>query len=228
MIVIEICGYKGAGKSYLSGMLTKEFSNLGLDILKTSFAVPLKKLLRNLYVNKYGTNHKFKNFDEFMVLLSKKLSTLINDKKLLTEKILENVDKLKIGYEEYFNNKNFEKGFRILAQTIETNLLRSINENIWVNITVDKILNAKNIDIVILDDYRFLNENLSYLEKLNKNIKAVRIRINYINLKKDELSLHESEKYIDKLPVDYEIIRNDKSYNITLNSLVNKILNNNL
>lgn len=94
---------------------------------------------------------------------------------------------------------------RWAMQTLGTEWGRDLmGENIWVTATMSKIhnlLSVKNYRGVVVTDIRFPNEAAAI-----KDAGGILIRI---ERDQNVIDLHESEKYILTLPVDYVIVNND-------------------
>ena len=228
-VVVLITGKKRAGKSTLASKLTLAFSDLGLDVAKLSYANFLKKIMRELGVDKYHiTKRKYKNFEDFYKTLKEVLIRRLYAYKDLLEKVLEREkESLKEIYEEYFEKKNKNYGYRKLAQILGTEILRSVKEEIHVEKLLEKLTNIIHfVDVVIIDDYRFPNEDLKEILKDEENVKVVRIKVEANDLEEDELSNHASEREVDKLKVDMVVKRKaySEEFYIDIKELVKKII----
>lgn len=101
-----------------------------------------------------------------------------------------------------------DKYGRSLIQTVGTDIVRSIDENFWVNFIVKVLDMLKDVgkwSFVIIPDLRFPNE----LSVMRENFKTTHINVlrnNFVTkLNKDQLS-HISENAINDLVPDLEII----------------------
>lgn len=106
-----------------------------------------------------------------------------------------------------WNGKKDEKG-RTLLQTVGTDLVRSKNENFWVDFVLDcvKLFNMWNY--VIIPDVRFPNE----IGRVKlKGYDVLHIRVNReSNILTDKQRLHESETALDNIKPDI-VINNDST-----------------
>jgi len=243
MRIIQIIGKIGAGKSYLSSLLTNSLVCNGYTIYRISFATPLKKILNNVGVSKnYALNNKnFEIFNNTDYTLKKKheifnktltksiIDTMYSYLKRLDLNILQLIEyienqiienkNIEIGFQKYFIEKKYDIGWRILAQNVGS-ILRNINENIFVDYVKDVIrkLDEKIIDYIIIDDTRFPNEILD---------NSFKIKIMATNDNKKDKTIifnHESEKYIDKLPFDLLVLRKNNEYEPEYDTILAKVL----
>jgi len=257
MVVIEISGRKGAGKTTLASILTQKFKNLGLSVINLSFAEPIKKILLKMYITKDGLYEIL--FDNYFNVYKKNFDNFYNDyfkpkliEKIYHECIKNDIDKIIFftgdlkksilkGYErnesliitgiKKYLNCEFEKGYRILAQTIGTEILRNhLFEDIFVYIVKRKILKlVGNVDLVIIDDFRFPNEDLSdfvNFNVLNEKSACIKILVSNVEDSEDSSSLdltsrHISENSYKKINFDYKIVRKkDKYLNFDMNEFI--------
>ena len=229
MIVVEITGRAGAGKSTLARKLSKRLTDFGFNSVFLSFAAPLKKYLKDsLAITKLDFYSLAEpEFDEFICMLTNTLYKFLNqnevyvDKNLVENLVNKHKQKLYNGYKEYFENKNYEKGFRIFARIIGTNIIRYLDKSFFIRQVVNIIRNLKQIDFVFVDDFRFPNEDLSQVFANNENIKVLKIRVKSKNFK--ELN-HIFERFIDKLEVDLEVYRSSNKYKPYLDKIVNYLI----
>lgn len=235
--IIQIAGKKHSGKSYLATKIFDYLSRKGYRIYKTAFAFYLKGILRECGVDKYKPLKIFYHFGVFYEALRKEIFRLFDElgdsddlmgffekKGLLAKRVcdVDVLEKLQIGFELYFQKNEYEAGFRILAQTIGTDIFRQIDKNFWVKAIAKDIKKiGDTADFVIIDDYRFPNEDLSsYFGK----DRVVRI---LLKTEKDEsYDSHSSEISVDKVPYDLYVIRNRSEYNPSFDFIVQKIINN--
>lgn len=66
---------------------------------------------------------------------------------------------------------------RELLQKLGTDVLRKINDNIWIDIMKEKVLSIKNdksADVIIIDDIRFENE-LEFVKSLRSNDVGIKV-----------------------------------------------------
>ncbi len=227
MVVVEITGKANAGKSTLARQLSKKLSDLGFSSAFLSFALPLKTYLRNYLGVQKGTKplKHYLNFFEFLAELQKTLQEFLVksetyiDLDVINKLINELREDLLIGYECYFNFKQYKQGFRKLAQLIGTDIIRKIDESFFVRQIVRQIFNLKNsVDYVFIDDFRFPNEDLEIVANFTKDVfKVYKIRI---SSDVEETHNHISEILIDDLNVNLEVVRKGNKYSPDLNEIV--------
>jgi len=231
MVVIEITGRAGAGKTTLARLLSKELANLGYSSAFLSFASPLKKFLRKLGITKsFPLEIEFESFDLFLQDLKNSLqnfliyhNTYIDDYELskyieLHKNILEEAFYL------YFKKRNYKEGFRLFAQTIGTEIIRNINSSFFVSYLVNQVEKLVGIiDIVFIDDFRFPNEDL---ELTYKRYDYPLFKVFKLRIKSDENENynHSSESFTDTLKVHCEVVRNGNQYEPSFISLVKRLL----
>jgi hypothetical protein len=250
MRTIQIIGKIGAGKTYLSTLLTNSLSTNGNVVCKLAFANPLKKILNNVGINKiYYPNNKT---DYYLDLFRDKSLSLKQKEQLIIRKLagtivdelyfliheylpeyditktldflineLENNTNINIGIQKYYIEKKYYNGCRILMQNIGT-ILRSINENIFVDYVkheLDILEQIKVVDFVIIDDTRYPNEILDSSFK----IKIVNIKDNS-DKSNDIIHKHDSELFIDDLPHDLLVLRDDDKYEPSYDTILTKVL----
>jgi dephospho-CoA kinase len=106
-----------------------------------------------------------------------------------------------------------EIGTKIFRKNMDE-VIPDIGENLWVIVVEKKIkdMMEKNPESkFVITDLRFSNES-NFIKKFG----GFQIRVNRTNIHNNLYSLHESEKNIDKLNVDYEIYNNDTIENLYL------------
>lgn len=244
MIVYEICGNAGAGKTTVANILMKIYSFKGKFICKTSLASELKRLIEhNLFITKHGfTTTSFdekKLKDGIVSLISEAIQTnslyvnghpyigLISDgtKEFIKENKLEDIisEIIDAIMDAKDNPNNIAKSARKVLQFVGTNIIRDhINPEYWLHRVVERIKRSKDmgVDVFIIDDYRFPNEDLcDYLYLCDDDIKIVRmkvstydyVRMNRLGIDKtqfDKMSAHPSESQVNSLIYDSLVINN--------------------
>ncbi|MDR1914819.1 MAG: hypothetical protein LBQ68_10125 [Clostridiales bacterium] len=117
-------------------------------------------------------------------------------------------DYVKFVSAKYFgwNGEKDQKGRHIL-QYVGTDLVRSRDENFWVDniIRFSKII-ERDMDYVLIDDWRFPNEYTRWIEQGFENVTKLRVvRTGYDSILTPEQQLHPSETALDNYNFDYTI-----------------------
>jgi len=219
MRVVQIAGRKSSGKTFLSDLLFHSFSKEGYRIYKISFASKLKFTLRKLGVSKSGIvkNLSFEDFysslqDIFFTYFPKYIRS-----RLITQTI-KYFYELRDAYNIFFIQKDFENGFRKLAQLIGTEIVREIDEDFWVKEVVRSIKQVeKCVDFVLIDDWRFPNEDLT---KYFPERKVFRILLVTKDEQKDN---HISENLVNQLRVDLKVERYGDKYNPDFEKIIRRV-----
>lgn len=180
-LIIGIAGTKGSGKDTVASMInyifakgitaanyrdwitnrTKMEYNYADRIIH--FADPLKDVLSIIYniPRKHFDNHKYKDDYWYCINNHKFMNDdIIRDKNLY--KTIDITDLQNRNLNDYIKkeNKFVYIKLRTLLQYFGTNICRNnLDENIWVNSAIEKIINkAKARNICIVPDVRFNNE----------------------------------------------------------------------
>lgn len=211
--IVEIAGKKGSGKTYLASILTYNLSNDGYRIYKTSFASALKRLIAKAGLTKSAIKI-YCSWPEFWQTLqteSIKLVQLAGYEipkylNLLKDLLSRNYDKIKEGYELAYYKDLIREGYRIIAQTLGTDVFRELDKDFWVKLVVEDIKKVQDsVDFVIIDDCRFPNEHLG---KYFKNLFVIKLETANGNSKDG----HPSETEVDKVAYDIKVLRNEEKY----------------
>lgn len=120
-------------------------------------------------------------------------------------------DLVKFICRQYFDwdGQKDEKGRHIL-QYIGTDVIRSKNENYWVDFVVNLLTMLDNTwDYVIIPDCRFPNEADKFKQSIFDTTVVRVIRDNYESTLTEEQQNHPSETSMDDYPFDKIIINND-------------------
>lgn len=202
MEIIGITGRLGSGKTYYSNQLLESFKDEGKVCIKLSFADPIKKILFEKFgLSKYGNILDFSNY---------KIKETINDSlNVITIRLYnENFDFSELIEKSNIldifskiDEKNYEISFRHIIQKFGTEIARSYNNNIWIDYMNQQINTfSMVVDIILIDDLRFLNE----YEFINsfKNSKIIGLvtyeeKILRRRQKTIEIDKHSSETEID-------------------------------
>jgi len=214
-LIVQIAGRKGAGKTYLTTILFDYFSKEGYRIYKTSFAAKLKSYLRKLGITKYKAT-KIIPYDEFHIKLYEILCDIFifDENGELSDKLNKYSKEIENAYKIFFIEKKYNLGFRKFAQIIGTEIIRSLDENIWVKQVVMDIQEVKDAaDIVLIDDWRFPNEDLA---KYYDNVLRI-LLVNKINSSNDD---HISETSVNLLEHDLYIERFNNKYDPNIDKIL--------
>jgi hypothetical protein len=167
--------------------------------------------------------------NRYSSLNTQKLMNMILDyfNSLDIEIIQEDLEKIKTVIEELcyhidncLTNNDYNYSFRKCMQLFGTEVGRNLDNDIWIKLYWNRIKKLKNIDNIYIDDWRFPNEYLgmadlvnadTYLDnydKLDLEFETIFIycpietRMERSGLTSEQLkdmSLHDSEKYINQL-----------------------------
>jgi len=211
MIVIEIAGKKGAGKTTLASHLAYYYGNEGLTVYRTSFASALKKLIRSVGLSKTRIIRHITWPDfwgelqsECQKLLKKSGYTKKSDWFDFNQLFTSNLDKIKEGYNFAFYQDKVAEGYRIIAQVLGTEVFRAFDEDFWVKQVKAQLKQVESVaDIVIIDDYRFFNEFLS-------DFNTYAIRLELMGYKENDT--HPSETEVENVPYHLKVIRKGNNY----------------
>jgi len=213
--VYEFCGMIGSGKTYIAKKMMNETRT---NVVYLPFAKRLKEYLSVLDV--------YKNFpvdvDElFSYQRWLNLLEMIN-KDGVIELDIGAYDKFKRLFWERFFDVKPKNVSRFVMQLFGTDFIRGYDENYWTKTVVNQIkdLVDKGDYEVYIDDYRFFNEDLKFLDD-GKNIIVERIKVvadketilrRLMITESEYMDIlgHRSEQYIiyDLLPYD-RIIENN-------------------
>lgn len=173
-LIIGISGKAGAGKDTLANHLIK----IGMIGGKVSIADSIKETCSELF------NLPIQFFYD-----RKEEQTNI--------KITKNIIHL---FKDLSNKENEYMTYRDVLQYFGTNIIRKINEDFWIDLTISKILN-KNNNIYAIPDVRFENE-INAIKKHNGII--IRLTRNPFNMS------HISEIALDNFK-NFDIIYDNKN-----------------
>lgn len=234
MIVVQITGEMYSGKTYLANYITTEIGKEGYSILRIPFARGLKYYIRKYFgITKFGLSENIVEYIDEKLKLGNKtdievINELIDNQWNLFAKTIKWKEMNEIEKEEFekivkvlknyirniYKNINYKDNVRHLFQWFGTEIIRDhVNEDYWVSL-VQKIIinNMDDVDVVIIDDYRFPNEELNssiYIDvikiRLNVSIETRSKRSGVPVLTLDEMSKHGSEKYVKSLNVNMEV-----------------------
>lgn len=181
-MIVGITGPMGIGKTYYANKLVKKLNEMGIKSHKDSFARQVKKFAKDIFfVTKEGhylnTLFPYPNYREELssYLLQEKpyvINNIVKQYPLLKnqeyfsflEGVVEEVSidevmtliKLwQTYYETYFDINYRQIIARKMLQLIGR-FGRTINPEYWINFVKQT---AKDVDIVVVDDLRFLNES---------------------------------------------------------------------
>ena len=217
VFIIQITGSIGSGKTYLGQEISKYYlENYGFIIHRTSFAAAMKQELFN-NIGIYKTM-EVKNETIKLKIIDKFIKYIKNNYNLSIE-LINNI------YNELLSSSR-NKLIRKIYQLFGTEIIRNnITPDFWVNKVEKFIISITSIQhgtyhMIIIDDYRFPNEDLAKIfdRSKNKNIEIIRIKL--LSVSSDE---HISEKYINILPADL-VFNSKPDINNVLNELDNIIL----
>jgi hypothetical protein len=164
-----LAGGIGSGKAYIMSKMVQELKETGNSIYLVSFADPIKQIVKTLYgYDKNGNRVKHvslmsaqENLDDCISLINKKLSDEyipFDTEYEMWLTYFQHADNFfKTGLAEN-DKQELKEVLRFLMQKIGTEIGQRFKKTIWPMIAFDKILNNKNIDYVIIDDWRFMFE----------------------------------------------------------------------
>lgn len=200
MIVYQICGGAGSGKSYVGELITKYYSSIGLTYARVALATEIKTLSwRYLGISKSSMRRTPCSSDivwkemEHILSTCATTATLINSSQnpiqlnmpLRTALCdIRSDEKLQLLVSNITKAHNtpgtidVKEIGRLTLQFIGTELIRTyISPNYWKAVVVHKAKGLVNLDFacMIVDDYRFHNEDLT--TNNIDGIKVVRIRV---------------------------------------------------
>jgi len=235
-------GQMGSGKTYHALKKAQEMKSIGRSVLLISWADPIKQMIYDKF---YMTKSGFQDGGQ-MKLLEKLDNECIDEilQSYFVELLSENhlpkcrsqlfkacihpyIDEIENTLRgAALNHKDYNTCFRKLIQFIGTEIGRSINETLWIDVVLNRIKIAftNNVaQVAIIDDIRFMNEfdglkDFSFVNQINCIIKAVtasmEVRASRINATVQDLEMmskHESE--IEVLDICRKLNKNDIIFN---------------
>jgi hypothetical protein len=202
-VIFLLTGRFRVGKTNLTNILKKEMGNR--EVLITHFAKKLKEYAKQLGIEKTKFLDKEPvKFDIF----KERFNNTITD-------IEVSEDDIKNLYNIYLKcYEDPESNGRKFLQYLGTEIVRKRNPDYWVLKVIEEI-KEKNPNIVIIDDFRFPNEDLSKYKEITDHYKVIKIRVepydlaDYLKYIKNlygekwfDLFSHPSEN-VETLNVDY-------------------------
>lgn len=181
-------GKIGSGKFYQMSKMVEHYKTTGHSVYMTSYADPLKDLLRSLGITKEGwlgdvNNTPTKDWNSVHETLQKPLIQLLETHPVrMIAIVTEELKKwLKVAYIPYDSDEvaiavakyadflcaqmqrlhvDYDDAFRRIIQTVGTEIGRAIDTNLWVKIAISrcKIALRDTADVAFIDDVRFFNE----------------------------------------------------------------------
>lgn len=215
MKVIELTGFMGSGKSYIASQLTHEALTVeGLTVLRTSFAGDLKLVTRK-YFMVYKNGSQAIQVPSFDVMWARLLVDL-PEFEAVSEDHLYTLQSLIDMYHASPNINERITLARKINQWFGTECARDdVRQTYWLERVRNRLRDVKNlISLVIIDDYRFPQEDLVQVFKYETDIDVHRIRVDAtLEVRTKRLgyvpnAAHGSESAILSLPVD-EVIENN-------------------
>jgi len=185
--VILISGRMQNGKNTFANFLQEKFEKLNFKVSQDYFAKDLKNICKNDFQKLTIVLDSIADEIKSQIGLFVDLRQLILAPSILN-KINENVDKLKIKNENWFNDKT--PITRSLLQIVGTDIIKKrVDDNYWVKQVKDRCI-ASNDDIIIVTDCRFPNE---ITEMICDEYETVVIRINRDINTQELIASHDSE-----------------------------------
>lgn len=190
--IILISGKKRSGKNYTAEILQNLLIRKGISCETFSFAEPLKDIVAKTFLITPSELEEYKN----------------------------NPNRYKILLKDNDSNTSRElTDFRQVLNDLGTPIMKSyFGDNIWVNLTENKIKKSQS-KVIILSDFRFPVERLQM-----KDIKVSTIRVNRDGLEHSDLV---SENSLNDFVFDYEIDNNVEGYSelmVQLEGIIENIL----
>jgi hypothetical protein len=227
MLVFELLGNAGAGKTKIGNSIMRYYGDRGMWVSKLSFATKLKRLIKDyMYMTKHGFMSDFRYPSDYSANIHNLYKEACKDMHQLllwdeNEKCITSTVEKIISTCKY--HIDYDELIRHIFQNIGTDLIRKhLGDDYWVNGVISNVLSSavSGVDVTIIDDYRFPNEDLKSLENHN-NIKVIRIFVDASDdIRRERLGLsveqfndmssHASEIQVKDLPYD---IKYDNSYN---------------
>jgi hypothetical protein len=190
--IILIAGKKRSGKNYTAEMLQSMLLKKNISCETFSFAEPLKDIVAKTFLISQSELEDYKN----------------------------NPNRYKIMLKDNEgSNSRILTDFRQVLNDLGTPIMKSyFGDNIWVNLTENKIKKSQS-KVIIISDFRFPVEKLQM-----KDIKVITIRVNKEGLEPSNLV---SENSLNDFVFDYEIDNNVEGYSkliIQLEGIIENIL----
>jgi len=214
MKVVEIVGEMGAGKTLVRKLIAEKAAYIGnASVVYMSFAARLKWYLKLFGIEKHSTSYPFQSysFDSLFIEKYIEFSNIVEKDNLISF----NSDKYRSKFKEkiincWVNLINYDSvkyavSVRDILQWVGTEIFRHEYTNYWVDIVSDSIkaLNKipyySSMGIVIIDDFRFKNEDLRFLKE-SDNIETYVIKV-FADIKTRllRLGLDDSPSGVDKI-----------------------------
>lgn len=221
MYIVALTGNIGSGKSYIADKLNRYLLKNGVKSIILPFALPLKKSVKYIY-SIYGLSEPKFNFNRLIKFINLTLSKHYKIDDTITKDIIT----------KFYNlNLHNEKDERIIIQKFGTELMRSFDENIWINLWKAELNQFINDDIcVIVDDLRFINEYNTL--KTYKNVKTIRVirplnkilkSLNITKTKYKTYLSHQSEQELANIKTDF-VIENNETNNDEIDDIFYLVL----
>jgi hypothetical protein len=190
--IILIAGKKRSGKNYTAEMLQNLLLKKNISCETFSFAEPLKDIVAKTFLISQSELEDYKNNPN-------RYKIMLKDNEGSNSKILTD--------------------FRQVLNDLGTPIMKSyFGDNIWVNLTENKIKKSQS-KVIIISDFRFPVEKLQM-----KDTKVHTIRVNREGLEHSDLV---SENSLNDFVFDYEIDNNMVGYSelmIQLEGIIENIL----
>ena len=190
--IILIAGKKRSGKNYTAEMLQSMLLKKNISCETFSFAEPLKDIVAKTFLISQSELEDYKN----------------------------NPNRYKIMLKDNEgSNSRILTDFRQVLNDLGTPIMKSyFGDNIWVNLTENKIKKSQS-KVIIISDFRFPVEKLQM-----KDTKVHTIRINREGLGHSDLV---SENSLNDFVFDYEVDNNVEGYSelmVQLEGIIENIL----
>lgn len=190
--IILIAGKKRSGKNYTAEMLQNIMLRKNISCETLSFAEPLKDIVAKTFLITQSELEDYKNNPERYKVLVR--DTVEDTSKELTD-------------------------FRQVLNDLGTPIMKHyFGDNVWVNLTENKIKKSQS-KVIIISDFRFPVEHLKL-----KDTKVVTIKVNREGLEHSDLI---SENSLNDFKFDYYIDNNVLGYSdliIQLEHIIGNIL----
>lgn len=212
-LVVEITGQMYSGKNYIGEKIFNYYYRKGKKVYGTSFASNLKSDVKFFFgIEKDNIEKREINTAEDIesILVNNFYTRYYLYPEAFREVSIRLFDCVQRAY------KGDTQAVREILQLYGTEVVRNnINQNYWVNSVVEDIRKA-DADVSIISDYRFANEDLT-ADFSKSDFEVVRIRViasldtrairgNKTREQLIESSDHDSERNIQLLPVEFELV----------------------